>query len=586
MPIRRLPEHVINRIAAGEVIERPAAVVRELVENALDASARRVEIVFRHGGRTLIEVDDDGRGMPPDDLRLSIERHATSKLTDDALIAISTLGFRGEALASIAAVARLAITSRAAGSDEAWRLDAEPGKEPRLTPAARTEGTRVSVHDLFFATPARLKFLRSARAENMETARLVRRLALARPDVAFALITDERRVIDLPAQTAEARIGAILGRDFAANGFEVSAARDGYLVTGRASLPTFSRGQPDLQFLFVNGRPVVDPLLTGAARAAYRDVLAAGRHPLLLLHVDCAAELVDVNVHPAKREVRFRDPALVRGLIVGALKQGIAEHGGKSAGHLGPQLAARAMPSSPSPAARAAAFAAQSPPPAGLAEAAVQPLAAPSARVEPPPAADPQMRDYPLGAALAQLHDTYILAQSADGLVIVDQHAAHERLTLERLKRQREGEGIARQPLLIPQVVTLDAASRERLLAAAEALAALGLVLEPFGDDAIAVSEVPALIAGHADIAQLVRDIAADLAQDDTPHALHERIEEVLATFACHHSVRAGRRLSIDEMNALLRDMEATERSGQCNHGRPTWVKLSRADLERMFGRK
>ncbi|HHN67959.1 MAG TPA: DNA mismatch repair endonuclease MutL [Thermopetrobacter sp.] len=583
MSIRRLPEHVINRIAAGEVIERPAAVVRELVENALDAGARRVEIVFRHGGRTLIEVDDDGRGMTPDDLRLSIERHATSKLTDDELIAISTLGFRGEALASIAAVARLSIISRAAGSGEAWRLDAEPGKEPRLAPAARASGTRVSVRDLFFATPARLKFLRSVRAENMGTARLVRRLALARPDVAFALITDERRVIDLPAQTAEARIGAILGRDFPANGFAVSAARDGYLVTGRASLPTFSRGQPDLQFLFVNGRPVVDPLLTGAARAAYRDVLAAGRHPLLLLHVDCAADLVDVNVHPAKREVRFRDPALVRGLIIGALKQGIAEHGGKSAGHLGPRLAARAMPPSPSPAARAAAFAANSPLPAGLAEAAAQPLAAPSARVE---AATEDAQDYPLGAALAQLHDTYILAQSADGLVIVDQHAAHERLTLERLKRQREGEGIARQPLLIPQVVTLDAASRERLLAAAGTLSELGLALEPFGDDAIAVSEVPALIAGHADIAQLVRDIAADLAQDETPHSLHERIEEVLSTFACHHSVRAGRRLSVDEMNALLRDMEATERSGQCNHGRPTWVTLSRADLERMFGRK
>ena len=597
MPIRKLPPEVVNRIAAGEVIERPAAVVKELVENALDARARRIEVIFRDGGRTLIEVADDGVGMGREELALAVERHATSKLADDDLVHISTLGFRGEALAAIGAAARLSIVSRPAGAPEAWEMRVEGGVKSGPRPAARAPGTTVSVRDLFFATPARLKFLRSARAEAMAALAIFRRLALAHENVAMSFVTEQRRVIDLPAQTREQRIAAILGREFVANAFPFEAERAAFRVSGLASLPTFSRGQADMQFVFVNGRPVQDRQLSGALRAAYRDVLAAGRHPLLVLDIECAPELVDVNVHPAKREVRFRDANLVKGLIISALRAGLDAHARRTAGTLSGAVrklaGGSAAPSAPPPVARgdgaqrAMALAMQAP----LAE----PVAAPTAGLEEaraeaptpdmPTQAAPSPDHLPLGVAKAQLNATYIVAETADGLVIVDQHAAHERLVYERLKRQKATQGVARQALLVPEVVALDAVSRQALLDAAEELAGLGLVVEGFGEDAVAVREIPAILAG-ADIARLVRDVAADLAADGMPLSLSEKIDHVLATFACHHSVRAGRRLSVEEMNALLREMEATPRSGQCNHGRPTWVKLSWDDVEKLFGRK
>ena len=606
MPIRRLPPQVVNRIAAGEVIERPSAVVKELVENALDAGAKRIEVIFRDGGRTLIEVADDGCGMSAGELKLAVQRHATSKLADDDLVRISTLGFRGEALAAIGAAARMRIVSRPASAPEAWEIRVEGGAVHGPRPAARAPGTTVSVHDLFFATPARLKFLRSPRAETMAALAIFRQLALAHPQVAMSFVTEQRRVLDLPAQDPEQRMAAILGRDFLANAFPFAAEGEGYTISGLASLPTFSRGQADMQFVFVNARPVQDRQLTGALRAAYRDVLAGGRHPCIVLHIACAPELVDVNVHPAKREVRFRDANLVKGLIIRALRAGLDEHARRTAVTLGGavrRLAAGTGGHHGTARQRDMALAMQAPLPdtagtaaipevaPGLAEARapdLAPLAAEQAKQaeEAKEAPDtPPPPDLPLGLAKAQLHRTYIVAEAADGLVIVDQHAAHERLTYERLKRQKAEEGIIRQALLVPEVVPLDTLSRQALLNAAEELAALGLVVEGFGDDAVAVREVPALLRG-ADIAQLVRDVAADLAQEGMPLSLSERIDQVLATFACHHSVRAGRRLTPEEMNALLREMETTPRSGQCNHGRPTWVKLTWDDVERLFGRR
>ena len=581
MSIRRLPEKLINRIAAGEVIERPAAVVKELVENALDAAARRVEILFHDGGRTLIEVRDDGHGIPRAELPLAVARHATSKLADDALVRITSLGFRGEALASIAAVARLIITSRARGADSAWEIRVDGGRQEGIRPASLHAGTCVSVRDLFHATPARLKFMRSQRAETMAATRMLRHLALACPDVAFSFITESRRVIDLPPQPLEMRMAAILGRDFPANAFTVEGHREGLEISGFASLPTFSRGQPDHQHVFVNGRPVNDRQLTGALRAAYRDVLAPGRHPLVALFIGCPPELVDVNVHPAKREVRFRDPALVRGLLIRALREGIDRAAGRTARTLGAAIrppapragASRSLPAPPRE---------EHPPLDGMAEEAANPIFAPAAR----PAMEPGASDLarPLGAALAQFHETYILSQTTDGIVITDQHAAHERLVYERLKRQRQEATVATQPLLIPEVVELSPQEAEALLAAATELAGLGLVLEPFGEAAVVVREVPAILAGGG-IETLVRDIAADLATHDMPLSLPERLDHVLATMACHHSVRAGRRLTQREMNALLRDMEATPRSAQCNHGRPTHVKLTLDEVEKLFGR-
>ncbi|MGE0256706.1 MAG: DNA mismatch repair endonuclease MutL [Alphaproteobacteria bacterium] len=611
MPIRRLPETVVNRIAAGEVIERPAAAVKELVENALDAGARRIDVTIRDGGRTYIAVDDDGCGMSPADLALAIERHATSKLPDDDLTHIATLGFRGEALPSIGAVARLTLASRPPDAAEGWSLTVEGGRVGAAQPAARPPGTRVEVRDLFFATPARLKFLKTERTETEHVEDAVARLALAHPDVAFTLTADGKRLLDLPAGQAtleeEAdglapglaqRIAAVLGREAAADAMKVRAERDGLLLTGLAGLPVASRATARHQYLFVNGRPVRDRLLGGAVRGAYQDVLARDRHPVVALFLAMDPVLVDVNVHPAKAEVRFRDPGLVRGLIVSALRHALAAAGQRPAATAtGAALGAFRPGFSGGWSGGGASV------PRGLAEAAARYFAPPGGGALPgldaPPAAPRYAdaaptadggevavpADYPLGAARAQLHDTYIVAETGEGLVIVDQHAAHERIVYERMKAALAGGGVARQGLLLPEVVELEPAAVTRLVARAGELTELGLALEGFGAGAVLVREAPALL-GTADVAGLVRDLADELLDYDAATALRERLEDVCATLACHGSVRAGRRMSAAEMDALLREMERTPNAGQCNHGRPTFVVLGRGDIERLFGRR
>jgi DNA mismatch repair protein MutL len=603
--IRQLPPTLVNRIAAGEVIERPAAAVKELVENAIDAGAGRVEVTLGEGGQSLIAVADDGAGMSAEELALAVERHCTSKLEGDDLLRIFTLGFRGEALPSIGAVSRLAITSRKRGGAEAWRIAVEGGAKGDVAPAAHGAGTRVEVRDLFYATPARLKFLKSARAERDQAVDAVERLAMAYPGIAFTVTGDEGRVLlrvapagDMlgdPAAARRARLAAIIGRDFADNALAIEAEREGHRLTGLAGLPTLNRATAKDQYLFVNGRPVRDKLLLGAIRGAYQDFLARDRHPMVVLFLDCAPTEVDVNVHPAKAEVRFRDAALVRGLIVGALRNALA-----AAGHRASTTVAAATlgafrpgagPSLPSwrgnavPRGLAEAAAAYLAPPPGTAmQGALPDLAAP---VAPPPAeaaADP-VELYPLGVARAQIHDTYIVAQTSTGIVIVDQHAAHERLVYERMKASLAESGIARQTLLLPEVVELEEPAVLRLAARAEELAELGLVVEAFGPGAVVVREVPALL-GDIDVQGLVRDLADELAELGDALALKERLESVCGTLACHGSVRAGRRLAPAEMNALLRQMEATPHSGQCNHGRPTYVELKLADIERLFGRR
>ena len=574
--IRRLSESTINRIAAGEVIERPASVVKELAENAVDAGATRIEITFLDGGRSLIRIRDDGFGMNAQELALAVERHATSKLSDEELIRITTLGFRGEALPSIGSVSRLQITSRARGAAEAHIIRVEGGVVSPVRPAAYGEGTEVEVRDLFYAVPARLKFLRGERAETLEAADVIRRLAMAHPRVGFRFINDDRVMLDLPTQVdLRQRLADVMGAEFMANAVAVDAAREGFSLQGHISLPTYSRAQTNMQFLMVNGRPVRDRQLTGAVRGAYADVLMRARHPALALFVNCAPELVDVNVHPAKAEVRFRDPGLVRGLIVGALKQALAANGVRAAPAGGVAMA-QAFRSGFSPMDAVAAqqsFASQLPL-SGFAEESVAPLAR-----------DEMPADYPLGAARAQVHENYILAQTADGLVIVDQHAAHERIVYEKMKAQMRGNGIARQPLLVPEVIDLDPLSVARLAAAAELLEPSGLVLEAFGAASILVREVPAMLSGAA-IADLVRDLADEMEAVGSVATVAEKLDHVLATMACHHSVRSGRRLRPEEMNALLREMEVTPNAGQCNHGRPTFVELKLTDIEKLFSRR
>ncbi len=605
MTIRLLPPNLVNRIAAGEVVERPASVVKELVENALDAGARRIDIHLREGGRSLIVVEDDGQGMTKEELALSVERHATSKLPDDDLVHIHSFGFRGEALPSIGAVGRLVIASRARGADGAWSISVDGGVKSAPAPAARSEGTRVELRDLFYAVPARLKFLKTPRSESGAAQEIVERLAMAHPDVAFTMRDEERLSLRLPAIGADLlqdpaaatleRLGAIMGRDFADNAARLDAMRESVRLTGFAGLPTLNRATSTQQFLFVNGRPVKDRLIIGAIRGAYQDFLARDRHPMVALFVDLPAEEVDVNVHPAKAEVRFRDATLVRGLIVTAIRAALAEAGHRAsttvaAGTLGafaapmqlsaPQASWRAFPSTAGRS--SSALAAQ-------AMAAFAPLSAeldqPSARAEPAPAPEGVPAAHPLGAARAQLHETYIVAQTADGIVIVDQHAAHERLVYERMKAALDLGAVARQALLIPEVVELDGTNVERLTARAAELAELGLVIEPFGVGAIVVREVPALL-GQADVRGLIQDLADELAELGDALSLKERLQEVCSTMACHGSVRAGRRLTQPEMDALLRQMEATPHSGQCNHGRPTYVELKLADIERLFGRR
>jgi DNA mismatch repair protein MutL len=602
MTIHRLPTDLINRIAAGEVVERPASAVKELIENAIDAGAGHIEIQAEGGGLTRILVADDGIGMTRDQMPLALERHATSKLAPDAdgaydLLRIATLGFRGEALPSIASVARLTIASRAEGQTDAFAIAVEAGRSGAAAPSAfaGAHGTRVDVRDLFYATPARLKFMKSARSEDMAIADTVKRAAMAEPTVAFALDLDGRRALRLPAEApgAEgglARLSAILGREFSANALVLDQEREGVRLSGHAGLPTFSRGNSAHQYLFVNGRPVRDRLLQGALRAAYADYLARDRHAVAALYLTLDPTAVDVNVHPAKSEVRFRDPNLVRGLIVGGLRHALS-----AAGHRASTTVARNALRSFTTGASSAGFSAWAA--GGWEPEPATPLpgfSGVSARSEPwvgPAATTASVRvesdatQFPLGAARAQVHETYIVAQTRDGVVIVDQHAAHERLVYERMKTEMASGAVARQVLLLPEVVELDADEADRVCARAEELAALGLLLEPFGRGAVLVRETPALL-GDTDVGGLVRDIADDLAENGAALALRERLQEVCSTMACHGSVRAGRRLTAAEMDALLRQMEATPHSGQCNHGRPTYVELKLADIERLFGRR
>lgn len=606
MNLRRLPESLVNRIAAGEVVERPASAVKELVENAIDAEARRIEIALRDGGRAQLVVSDDGCGMNAAELALAVERHATSKLPDDDLVHIRTLGFRGEALPSIAAVSRLTLTSRPAEASEAWSLSVEGGRKGEPQPSAHPPGTRVEVRDLFFATPARLKFLKAARTETGHVLDAVKRLAMAHPEVGFTLLSDGRELLALAPAEGELfdarlkRLGAIMGRDFAENALPLDALREGLRLTGFIGLPTLNRANSLSQYLFVNGRPVRDKLLLGAIRGAYRDFLAHDRHPLVALFLEAPPDSVDVNVHPMKAEVRFRDAGLVRGLIVGACRHALVEAGHRASTSVADAALGAMRPRSGFEGARLSPYRPQSGsnPTAGLAEAGVAyhaPLPnlpdAPQARQEAEAGTMTSSRppedsmDYPLGAARAQLHGTYIVAQTEDGIVIVDQHAAHERLVYERMKQQLAETGVARQLLLIPEVVELDPQAAERLVERGEELAELGLLLEAFGPGAVVVREVPALL-GQPNIQGLLRDLADELAEIDQALALKERLSEVCSTMACHGSVRAGRSLSGAEMNALLRQMEATPHSGQCNHGRPTYVELKLADIERLFGRR
>jgi DNA mismatch repair protein MutL len=617
--IRKLPADAVNRIAAGEVVERPAAAVKELVENALDAGARRITVTIEEGGLKRLIIEDDGCGLNGDDLLIALERHATSKLSaDDAghvdLLNIHTMGFRGEALPSIASVSRMTITSKAPG-DDAAEVFIEAGRIEGPRPAAFTgkgdSGTRIEVRDIFYATPARLKFMKTERSETMAVTDAVKRLAMANPETAFSLESNGRSLFRYAAEPAGddgqlARLGAIMGREFRDNAVPIEAEREGVRLSGFAGLPTLNRGNNQKQFLFVNGRPVKDRMLNGVIRAAYMDFLARDRHPLAALFVELDPEYVDVNVHPAKTEVRFRDAGNVRGLLIGALRHALAAAGHRAsttvagaalgkmraeepqtrsiwqAPPMGEPAAAPNIPNAflQGDYSRKPAMGAGVTEPPAYAYAAE---AAPTARVE--PHGQEQSAAFPLGVARAQLHETYVVSQTPDGIVIVDQHAAHERLVYEDMKRQMAAGGVRRQALLIPDIVELTEDEAARVLERADELSDLGLEIEPFGSGAICVRATPALF-GQMDAAGLIRDLADDFAEYESGLALKERFEEVMGNMACRGSVRAGRRLNGDEMNALLRQMEATPHSGQCNHGRPTYVELKLADIERLFGRR
>jgi len=608
--IRRLSEATINRIAAGEVVERPASAVKELVENAIDAGAKQIDVSLGRGGKSLILVEDNGHGMSADALALAIERHATSKLPEGdsgkRMFQITSLGFRGEALPSIGAVAHLELTSRMAADESAHSLSVHGGKVSTVRPAAGLVGTRVKVRDLFFATPARLKFLKSERAETTAVSDILKRLSMAHPAIGFSLTSDGRKTFTYPPESGEdgqlKRLGAILGRDFADNAVPVIAARDGVQLLGFAGLPTFNHATAQKQYLIVNGRPVRDKLLNGAVRGAYQDFLAGNRHPALALFIELPSEALDVNVHPAKTEVRFKDAGLIRSMIVGGLRTALAEAGHRASttvagqtmaafrsGHMGGNIGNAGLQGD---FAAAQNFQAPQGPSAenmgdGMAEAAADWLSTPQAAeaiTEPAPA------HLPLGLARAQLHETYVLAQTHDGFVIVDQHAAHERLVYERMKVQIAEAGIKRQILLVPEVTELEEEAALLLLSRADELAELGFVIEDFGPaqagrKAVMLREVPAMLY-RADLKLMLSDMAEEMRELGAGLALKEKLEDIAGTLACHTSVRAGRRLSTDEMNALLRDMEATPNSGQCNHGRPTYVELKLADIERLFGRR
>ena len=606
MSIRRLPEHLVNRIAAGEVVERPASALKELVENAVDSGATRITVRLGGGGIELIEVTDDGCGMTPAEMALALERHATSKLPDDAIDAVTTLGFRGEALPSIASVSRFTVESRPRGAD-GWSRTVDNGALAAEGPAALPPGTRVRVEGLFEKVPARRKFLRSTRSEYAACLDVVKRLAMARPEIGFSVEHDGRRVLSVQeGMDRIARVAALTDRDLAANSVGIDFEREGIVLGGVAGLPTFNRGVADHQYLFVNGRPVKDRLLTGAVRGAYAEMLARDRHPVVALFLDVPPDQVDVNVHPAKTEVRFRDPQLARGLIVSGLRRALDGAGHRSvqrpdAAVMGLWTSSSSSPSpsgeglgvgpiqtgfgldetytphpNPSPEGEGLRYVRDrptffSPPPQARAELAAEPV--------------PAAISYPLGVARGQVARTYIVAEAEDGLVLVDQHAAHERLVLERMRRAVSDGGVASQALLLPEVVELDEPACDRLEVRAGELAEFGLDLERFGPRAMLVRATPALL-GKGDVIALVTDIADELAAFDSALSLKEKLDHVAATMACHGSVRAGRVLSVAEMNALLREMEVTPHSGQCNHGRPTWVKLAHGDIEKLFGRK
>lgn len=591
MRIRYLPETLINQIAAGEVVERPAAAIKELVENSIDACAGAIDVDIHAGGKSKVVISDNGHGMNAEELNAALDRHATSKLPGDDLLNIAHLGFRGEALASIAAVSRIKVQSYSLETQEAYEITCAAGKKSAVMPSSHPKGTRIEVRDLFYATPARLKFQKSDRAEYGAVKDMISRLAMANHEIAFTLSHNGEKKLKLPAVLdRQSRLAAILGRDFGENCLEIFAERDGVQLSGFAGLPTYHRGNAQQQYLFVNGRAVKDKLLHGCVRASYADVLHRDRHPVLALFLDLPSSEVDVNVHPAKAEVRFRDAQGVRGLIIGALKGALHEHGFQASTTVAGDTLSAFRPGSGLPLHRGAApavpisYARSASTYGNLAEA-THMVYEPAGRIEAEEAA-PEVQNHPLGAARAQLHENYIVAQTQEGIVIVDQHAAHERLVYERFKAQMSARGIDKQGLLSPEIIELDDIAAERLLGWRETLARLGLEIEPFGGASIAVQTVPSILSGRIDVQGLIRSLSDELEEHDQALALEEKINHILSTMACHGSVRSGRRMNADEMNALLRQMEDTPLSGQCNHGRPTYVELSLKDIERLFGRR
>jgi DNA mismatch repair protein MutL len=623
--IRRLPSNLINQIAAGEVVERPASAVKELVENSIDAGAQWIEVVLRDGGRSLISVTDDGYGMTAEEIELAVERHATSKLPNEDLFNIHTLGFRGEALPSIGAVSRLRVTSKSPEADSAWSLLIEGGEKSPLIPASLSKGTRIEVRDLFFATPARLKFLKTPQTETLHVVDMINHLAMAYPHVGFTVRTESRTLVSLERSQEEgaglSRLSKIMGKEFEENSFPIEAERDGVVIQGYAALPTLSRSTAQMQFLFVNNRPVRDKILNSSVRTAYQDFMARDRHPLLCLFVNIPPEAVDVNVHPAKSEVRFRDAQIIRSLIIGALKQGLIGAGQQTSTTIATEALERFQQnqltertetlhdkgSSFSKTSTAGWKVSEPSRPSGkftptygsrpfesfsredktsyLSPSLFQETMAPAIRSWETTHVEEAAREFPLGAACAQVHGTYIIAESQDGIVIVDQHAAHERLVYEKLKEELATHKMKRQALLIPEVVGLSTTQVERLIARANELEPFGLVIEAFGGESVLVREIPAIL-GQEDIRGLILDLAEEIQEYETSLGLKERLDEICATMACHGSVRSGRKLTLSEMNELLRQMEATPHSGQCNHGRPTYIKLKSSDIEKLFGRR
>ncbi len=613
MTLRILPQTTINQIAAGEVIERPASALKELVENSIDAGSTKIDIIINNGGRNLISVSDNGSGMTKDELELCVERHATSKLPEEDLFNISSFGFRGEALPSIGSVGRLSITSKKATEDTAWVIKIEGGMKIPLAPASLNHGTKVELRDLFFATPARLKFLKTERTEKQHAVDVINRIAMAYPNISFSLIADGKQLIKLLStkENSLERLAAIVGKDFADNSIMIDASRDNVSISGYVSVPTYNKGTSSAQYLFVNNRPVRDKLIYGAIKAAYQDFLARDRHPIAVLFINIPADEVDVNVHPAKSEVRFRDSGSVRGMIVGAIKNALAGAGHRSSTTVSqaalssfiPQQNATPQPSYSPQANRSSNYTApnntgmfehsnrfQAPLQANISllnrekilDVEMQPLA------KPPEEAQYEEQSYisfPLGAARCQLHKTYIVSQTEDGIIIIDQHAAHERLVYERMKENIKKEGVKTQRLLIPEIVELDEADIDRLCDKQSHLAKLGLILEKFGDGAVIIRETPAILP-DIDIQALIKNIADDINEHGETLSITEALEHVSETIACHGSVRSGRILNITEMNALLRDMENTPHSGQCNHGRPTYIEIKLTDIEKLFGRR